>query len=586
MDLHSSIEGLISVGGVDTTDFNSFTNGYYYNLWYSSDYGLGVDIYAPAIVYFNYRNMDNKLVYNQLSEGTSFSSPIVAGVAATIISERKDIVFNSKIMLDYLQKIGLHDIIDGVPKYAPNVFINNGNSLVFSKNNEYAKDSCGVNAGLRSCDNNSCCSAYGKCTTSSDSTTCSTKNGCQSEFGYCNINTSTISSNNQYRCGFGFGNCPKGYCCSLEGYCGTTYEYCDAGCQSNYGQCQKTARQNDNSSYDWVPFEGSIPKNAISLKQSNGHMIAVCRGNIENSIHVGYVNETLNVCSIGYGGKEYQLENFKILIGDMDQLKWIEWKPDQVLTGYKLIEGGYESKGTLYICKVTNDSDKMEYFGKTSNYINGANYSYNGDERNSENYVVLVEKESKSNDDSYYWVPFDGNIPENAITLNNGDDNTVAICRSKYGSSEVYPGYVEKATKLCSFSVNHVVKFVDDFEILISNNKNKLQWIEWNSSKPITGYSFVVGGNEKDKPIYPSKVKHSTGMNYFGKVSDQEYAYYAYNDNEYKSDTFSILVEIDYPQNNLISSVPYAWIKYKDDSVPENAITLKKWIQRNCRLSW
>jgi len=36
-------------------------------------------------------------------------------------------------------------------------------------------------------------------------------------------------------------NCPAGTCCSQWGYCGTGVDFCGAGCQSDYGQCDKPA---------------------------------------------------------------------------------------------------------------------------------------------------------------------------------------------------------------------------------------------------------------------------------------------------------------------------------------------------------
>jgi len=39
------------------------------------------------------------------------------------------------------------------------------------------------------------------------------------------------------KCGDGIGRCPKGECCSKEGYCGVGKEYCDNGCQSEFGEC-------------------------------------------------------------------------------------------------------------------------------------------------------------------------------------------------------------------------------------------------------------------------------------------------------------------------------------------------------------
>jgi hypothetical protein len=37
--------------------------------------------------------------------------------------------------------------------------------------------------------------------------------------------------------GVNYGSCANGMCCSTWGYCGTTDEYCGAGCQPAFGSC-------------------------------------------------------------------------------------------------------------------------------------------------------------------------------------------------------------------------------------------------------------------------------------------------------------------------------------------------------------
>jgi len=44
------------------------------------------------------------------------------------------------------------------------------------------------------------------------------------------------------RCGAEFGKCPNNECCSQYGYCGSTYEYCDDGCQSEFGRCKSSGK--------------------------------------------------------------------------------------------------------------------------------------------------------------------------------------------------------------------------------------------------------------------------------------------------------------------------------------------------------
>ncbi|TEY46203.1 hypothetical protein BOTCAL_0320g00140 [Botryotinia calthae] len=104
-------------------------------------------------------------------------------------------------------------------------------------------ETCGIiGAGTQgySCPNGECCSNNGWCGTSSDY--CSATSGCQSTFGICNNATNTTTpgskagTSTDTRCGPGVGTCASDQCCSLAGYCGTTEEYCTApDCQFNYG---------------------------------------------------------------------------------------------------------------------------------------------------------------------------------------------------------------------------------------------------------------------------------------------------------------------------------------------------------------
>ena len=57
--------------------------------------------------------------------------PNVLGVIATILSEFPEIQFNCQSMLEFLNKISLKDIIEGLPEGVPNVFLNNGNNLIY-----------------------------------------------------------------------------------------------------------------------------------------------------------------------------------------------------------------------------------------------------------------------------------------------------------------------------------------------------------------------------------------------------------------------------------------------------------------------
>ncbi|KAI5806534.1 hypothetical protein DFH27DRAFT_480211 [Peziza echinospora] len=118
-------------------------------------------------------------------------------------------------------------------KRAPSPDESCGN-LFAGNNNGY---SCtAANQGL-------CCSQYGWC--GSTEAYCGT--GCQGAFGVitttttttATVPTATIIYSDDFTCGptNGGKHCTTGYCCSQNGWCGTTTAYCDAGCQTGFGAC-------------------------------------------------------------------------------------------------------------------------------------------------------------------------------------------------------------------------------------------------------------------------------------------------------------------------------------------------------------
>jgi len=131
-----------------------------YNLAFFSNYGKVVDIYAPGLIKVNYQDETGQnRTENDL--GTSFSAPIVAGVAATIMSEFRNDEFYTPKMLSHLKHIGLNNIISGIPSEYPNVFINNGNHNSFVQSTEY--NTCGANNQVCSNSNELICYYHGCC---------------------------------------------------------------------------------------------------------------------------------------------------------------------------------------------------------------------------------------------------------------------------------------------------------------------------------------------------------------------------------------------------------------------------------------
>jgi len=201
------LNDVINVGGVQNNikiDMIVVPNDGYYDdtmktEWYvvdkRSNYGEMVDIYAPFWMHYDGDIYFEQKVYEYVSNllgvdiglvaevspldkgylvediefmisGTSFASPIVAGVAATVISENPHIKFTTKTMLEYLIKTGEKDIIAGIPEGASNVFVNNGKHTVLSSDDKY--NGCGPRAGNKKCGLGQCCTVDGQCTRDKD----------------------------------------------------------------------------------------------------------------------------------------------------------------------------------------------------------------------------------------------------------------------------------------------------------------------------------------------------------------------------------------------------------------------------------
>jgi len=179
---------VISVGGINNDDEDDEfdkTSNIYSPAWFSN-YGSCVDFFAPcfanlaAISGEQTNEKEKGVVYRK---GTSFSSPIVAGIAATLISEHSEITFNQDIMKKMLLDLSIEGVISDLDDLnTPNRLINIGKQVVYSADNEYK--GCGIASGKKSCPADSCCSAKGYCGT--DVEFCEID--CQSEFGHCSVN--------------------------------------------------------------------------------------------------------------------------------------------------------------------------------------------------------------------------------------------------------------------------------------------------------------------------------------------------------------------------------------------------------------
>jgi len=268
-----------------------------------SNYGACVDVYAPGQTLYPMDNGVYELYGNKydLNFGTSFASPLTAGVIATLMSEHPEIKYTNESMRKLLHDLSLKNVIKGIQSDdTPNRFLNNGKKIVYSPVNTY--EGCGASSGYSKCPKGSCCTSTNQCLEIGKHNIidhCLIEKGCQPEFGTClsekhftpveitstlyiktktgtkqlptsiksstttstttttTTSTKTIPTNIQpkkiYECGVidgkNYGNCtvinPQNTayislgCCNKDGRCGLTSDYCsvNAGCQNKYGMC-------------------------------------------------------------------------------------------------------------------------------------------------------------------------------------------------------------------------------------------------------------------------------------------------------------------------------------------------------------
>ncbi|ORX79667.1 hypothetical protein BCR32DRAFT_328040 [Anaeromyces robustus] len=161
-----------------------------------SNYGDCVDIYAPGGVtaaLFSYDSWSLKYPF----EGTSFSSPIAAGVAASIMSENPDYEFDNESMKNVLIDLSIKGSIrDLKPQTSntPNRFLNNGKNRLLNPL-EVEIIECGIESPNHSKCTNGCCSKEGKCLSFNDNPgeKCLIENGCQSDYGFCTTKEEAIT---------------------------------------------------------------------------------------------------------------------------------------------------------------------------------------------------------------------------------------------------------------------------------------------------------------------------------------------------------------------------------------------------------
>ncbi|ORX75610.1 subtilisin-like protein [Anaeromyces robustus] len=127
----AGIKNVITVGATSSTVIQNINNAY--RRAYYSNYGNCVDIFGPGTVIYASYGSQNEM---EQASGTSCSTPIVAGVAASIMSEHPEIKYTNEMIRQKLIELSLKDILTDLKDDTPNRFLNN-DKICF--NNNYIK---------------------------------------------------------------------------------------------------------------------------------------------------------------------------------------------------------------------------------------------------------------------------------------------------------------------------------------------------------------------------------------------------------------------------------------------------------------
>lgn len=138
---------------------------------------------------------------------------------------------------------------------------------------------------------------------------------------------------------------------------------------------------------EWTPYKGEIPSNAVIGGIENNVSLAVCRAELKGGVHPG--KALAGNCNIGYGGAEYEIPTFDILVNNGHVQ--LDWEKTNGKLPENAIKGGTENGNTMYVGRAHRDgiTHPGKVFQAGYNYI--CNYGYGGEEVTQKVFEVLVE---------------------------------------------------------------------------------------------------------------------------------------------------------------------------------------------------
>ncbi|KAJ1668711.1 hypothetical protein IW140_001998 [Coemansia sp. RSA 1813] len=188
------------------------------------------------------------------------------------------------------------------------------------------------------------------------------------------------------------GGAPQGYGAGAPG--GRAGGYGPSGSSGNHGQQNMRGNANSSRGFQWVTTKNNqIPPNAVQGGvEKDGKPLFVARAMYKGGLHPGKAGEHIQGggCSIGFGHKEVNLNEYQVLCGSANNLKWVEQENSLVVQGFTPVEGGYEESGEpLFIAKTLYDGSQQ--LGKCGAHIkHGMSFAYGHKEKSVDKYMVLA----------------------------------------------------------------------------------------------------------------------------------------------------------------------------------------------------
>jgi len=173
----------------------------------------------------------------------------------------------------------------------------------------------------------------------------------------------------------------------------------EAWSQGNWMNDAKTRTEQFNQNgptapVTWVLVHGTnIPQDAIEGgRDGDGSPLYVARAYYEGGVHPGKAGRNLRKGGvIGYGGKEIEVEDYEVLLGNPSSVRWVDVRGNFSASnlGGQPVEGGREKNGNaLYIAQAPIKG--AVHPGKTNEGFNGAVVPYGGKEEIVQNFRTLV----------------------------------------------------------------------------------------------------------------------------------------------------------------------------------------------------